>query len=111
MSYTVRMTAKAEQDLIEAVDYIALTFFNPQAADELLHRVEDAVGKLTFISKKYKIVDDPILAAWEIRLIVVQRYLVFYRVDEEANTVIILRFLYVKRNWMSIVQNEPMTAF
>ena len=58
---------------------------------------------------KYKTVDDPVLAAWGIRLIVINNYLNFYVIDKEARIVHIVRFLHVMRNWVSILRNEPVS--
>ena len=106
MNYSIHITKKAERDLNEATDYIEFTLLNPQAADNLLDKVEEVISKLAFLPEKYKTVDDPILAAWGIRLIVINNYLAFYIIDEDTKTVHIVRFLYGKRNWMSILRNE-----
>ena len=109
MNYRIHITGKAERDLNEAADYIEFTLLNRQAADNLLDRVEEEIGGLAFMPEKFKTVDDPVLAAWGIRLIVINNYLAFYVIDEEAKIVHIVRFLYGKRNWMSILRNEPLS--
>ena len=109
MSYSIHITSRAERDLNEAADYIEFTLHNPQAADELLDRTEEEINRLATMPEKYRIVDDPVLAAWGIRLLVINHYLAFYVVDHEAEVVHIVRFLYGKRNWVSILRNEPIT--
>ncbi len=106
MNYSIHITSKAERDLNEAADYIEFTLLNPQAADDLLDKAEEEISKLAFLPEKHTTVDDPILAAWGIRLIVINSYLAFYIIDEDTKTVHIVRFLYGKRNWMSILRNE-----
>ena len=59
--------------------------------------------------EKFKTVDDPVLAAWRIRLIVTNNYMAFYVIEEGAKIVLIVRFLYGNRNWMSILRNEPIS--
>lgn len=109
MSYRIHITAKAERDLNEAADYIEYTLLNPQAADNLLDKAEEEINKLSFMPGKYKTVADPVLSAWGIRLIVINNYLAFYVIDKEAEIVHIVRFLYGKRNWVSILRHEPIT--
>ena len=109
MNYQIHITGKAERDLAEAADYIEFTLLNPQAADDLLDKAEEEINKLTFMPEKFKTVDDPVLAAWGIRLIVINNYLAFYLIDEKTRTVHIVRFLYGKRNWISILRNEPVS--
>ena len=53
---------------------------------------------------KFGIVDEPVLKAWGIRIFYINNYLVFYRIDEAANSVNIVRFLCGKRNWKSILR-------
>ena len=84
MSYQVHITSTAEHDIMRAADYIEFTLKNPDAADNL--------------------VDDPVLASWGIRFVIINNYLAFYTIDEEKQTVIIVRFLYQKSNWTSILR-------
>lgn len=109
MNYVIHITGKAERDLSEAADYIEFTLLNPKAADDLLDTAEKKINELAFMPEKYKTVDDPVLAAWGIRLIVINNYLAFYVIDKEARIVHIVRFLYAKRNWISILRNEPVS--
>ena len=46
----------------------------------------------------------PVLASWGIRFVIINNYLAFYTIDEEKQTVIIVRFLYQKSNWTSILR-------
>ena len=107
MKYSIHITGKAERDMMEAADYIEFTLLNPKAADDLLDAAEKEINGLAFMPEKYKTIDDPVLAAWGIRLIVINNYLAFYVIDKEAKIVHIVRFLYGKRNWVSILRSEP----
>ena len=107
MTYSIHITAKAERDMIEAADYIEYTLLNPKAADDLLDLADEEINSLSSMPQKYQLVDDPVLSAWGIRLLVINNYLAFYTVDESAGIIHIVRFLYGKRNWISILRNEP----
>ena len=109
MNYKIHITAKAERDLNEAADHIEFNLLNPQAADELLDKAEKEIGKLAFMPEKFKTVDDPVLASWGIRLIVINNYLAFYTIDNETKTVHIIRFLYGKRDWISILHTDSLS--
>ena len=99
MSYQVHITSTAEHDIMRAADYIEFTLKNPNAADNLL----DA-ATLADLPQKFHLVDDPVLASWGIRFVIINNYLAFYTIDEEKQTVIIVRFLYQKSNWTSILR-------
>ena len=107
MNYTLHVTRKAEADLNSAVNYIEFTLLNPQAADDLLDKVEKEISKLSHMPQIHKLVDDPILNAWGIRFIVINNYMAFFTIDEQSKTVYIVRFLYGKRNWIEILKNNP----
>ena len=103
MSYQVHITSTAEHDIMRAADYIQFTLRNPDAADNLLDAATEQIGSLADLPQKFHLVDDPVLASWGIRFVIINNYLAFYTIDEEKQTVIIVRFLYQKSNWTSIL--------
>ena len=109
MSYQLHITSTAEHDIMHAVDYIKFTLKNPKAADDLLYTVTKQIGTLSDFPQKFRLVDDPVLASWEIRFVIINNYFAFYTIDEKKQTVIVVRFLYQKSNWCSILrQGFPM---
>ncbi len=106
MKYSILITEKAKRDINEAADYIEYVLFNPEAADDLLDEVERSLNKLSHMLDKYKVVNDPVLASWGIRMKVINNYIAFYVVDVNSKTVTIIRFLYGKRNWISVLSND-----
>ena len=48
--------------------------------------------------------DDPVLKAWGIRFTLVKNYIAFYVISENNHTVYIVRFLYGKRDWITILK-------
>ncbi len=104
MSYQVHITSTAEHDIMRTADYIEFTLKNPNAADNLLDAVTEQIGSLADLPQKFRLVDDPVLASWGIRFVIINNYLAFYIIDEEKQTVIIVLFLYQKSNWTSILR-------
>lgn len=104
MSYRIHITQTAERDLNEALNYIEQVLFNPQAADDLLEEAEAKIMNLAAFPEKYPVVDDPVLNAWGIRFVAVKNYLAFYVIDEITQTVHIVRFLYARRDWGTILR-------
>ena len=78
---------------------------NPKAADDLLDEAEAKINALSSFPDMLPLVDDPLLASWGIRFIQVKNYLAFYVISEDAQKIIIVRFLYGKSNWASILQH------
>ena len=101
MSYDIHITRAAERDLNSAADYIEFVLLNPRAADDLL---EKKIGELSTFPEKFALVDDPVLKAWGIRFTLVKNYIAFYVISEDNHTIYIVRFLYGKRDWITILK-------
>jgi plasmid stabilization system protein ParE len=104
MSYDIHITSAAERDFIRAADYIEFNLKNSKAADDLLDEAEKQINSLSDFPEKFRMVDDPVLASWGIRFVIVKGYLAFYTISEKYNRVIIVRFLFQKSNWNAILR-------
>lgn len=104
MSYAIHITRTAEKDLNNAVDYISYVLKNPQAADNLLVETGNRIEELASFPEKFALIDDPVLKAWGIRFTMIKNYIAFYRISEETKSVDIIRFLYGKRDWHTILK-------
>lgn len=104
MSYQLHITSTAEHDIMHAVNYIEFTLKNPVAAEHLLDVATEQINSLSDLPQKFHLVDDQVLASWGIRFVIINHYLAFYTIDEEKQMVIIVRFLYEKSNWTSILR-------
>lgn len=104
MNYNIHIAASAERDLIRAADHIEFVLKNPKAADDLLDEADKQINSLSDFPEKFRLVDDPVLASWGIRFVIVNGYLTFYTISEEENLVIVVRFLFQKSNWNAIIR-------
>jgi plasmid stabilization system protein ParE len=104
MNYNIHITAAAERDLVRATEYIEFILKNPKASDDLLNETERQINSLSDFPEKFQLVDDPVLASWGIRFVIVNGYLAFYTISEEKKLVTIVRFLFQKSNWSSILR-------
>lgn len=105
MSYTVSITDKAERDMENAADYIEFSLKNPIAANNLLAECDKAITGLAEMPERFSLVNDSVLASWGIRCFPVRNYIMFYRIDKAEKTVYILRFLYGRSSWQSILRS------
>lgn len=102
MSYNLHITSVAQRDISQAADYIEFVLKNPKAADDLLEETDQKINALLPFSQEHPIVEDKLLAAWGIRFTQIKNYLAFYVVEE--NQVTVIRFLYAKSDWISILK-------
>ena len=106
MNYTIHISRTAEQDLRAAVDYITTHLQNPQAARRLGANALADIDSLEIFPARFPAIDDPFLAPHQIHLLPVQNYLLFYRIDEPSRAVHILRFLYGRSDWQTILHAD-----
>lgn len=106
MRYSIHYTDSAVQDLEETLDYIDHVLLNPTASDRLLETLGRQLEHLSDLPQTHAVVDDPFFRSCEIRFAVVNNYLVFYTIDANRHMVLILRFLYGRRDWLSLLKEE-----
>jgi len=94
----------AQRDMVEAVRYISENLQNTTAANQLAEElIEAGEGILDFpYANPVYIPTRPL--KYEYRKILVRNYLIFYRVDEEKRLVTIVRVIYAKRNYESLLE-------
>lgn len=102
MNYHLYITDTAEKDISRAVDYIDFVLKNPKAADALLEETDQKINALLPFPLEHPVVEDKLLAAWGVRFLQIKNYFAFYVVEESQVTVI--RFLYAKSDWVSILR-------
>ena len=83
-----------------------LAVMSIETYEELTSRFElySQINSLSELPQRFRLVDDPVLASWQIRFIMINNYLAFYTIDKEKQMVIVVRFLYQKSNWISILR-------
>src|SRR5699024_3460201 len=102
MSYHLHITSVAQRDMSQAADYIEFVLKNPKAADDLLEETDQKINALLPFPQEHPIVENKLLAAWGIRFTQIKNYLAFYVIEE--NQVTVIRFLYAKSDWISILK-------
>lgn len=102
MNYHLHITSVAQRDISQAADYIEFVLKNPKAADDLLEETDQKINALLPFPQEHPIVEDKLLAAWGIRFTQIKNYLAFYVIEE--NQVTVIRFLYAKSDWISMLK-------
>ena len=85
--YALRMTDTAMEDLEEIYSYIAKQLGSSRNAYAQTKRIADAVESLAWMPERYPLFSFPGLEALKLRRVCVDRYLIFYLVDENRVTV------------------------
>ncbi len=98
MTYEIRISKQAEQDLRGLFEYIAFELRSPGAAAGQLNRIEDAIYTLDTFPERYSLIS---LEPWKsrnLRILPVDNYCVFYIPDNETRVVTVIRIIYSGRD-------------
>ncbi|MBR3225798.1 MAG: type II toxin-antitoxin system RelE/ParE family toxin [Atopobiaceae bacterium] len=99
-TYDVLITPDAYEDLAGIRDHIAHGLGSPEDARSALHSIRKTVGSLATMPSRTKEVEREPWRSRGVRRILSGRFFVYYRVDEDADTVYVLNVLYARGNQM-----------
>lgn len=97
--YKIEYSGDSKHDLIGIKQYIKYNLQEPKIAENLINKIRDGIEKLRDDPEIYPIIDEDIIKRLEIRKILIENYIVFYRIKNQ--TIEIVRIMYGKRNWVS----------
>lgn len=100
-SYNIEYSKEAKQDLIDIKKYIKYNLQEPNAAQKLITKIRNQINSLKNNPEIYAIIDDDIIKKLEIRKLIVDNYIVFYRMKN--NDLEIVRIMYGRRNWIDLL--------
>lgn len=99
--YNVEYSKESKQDLIGIKQYIKYNLQEPEIAQKLISKIRKEINDLKDNPEIYAIIDDDIIKKIEIRKMIVDNYIVFYRINN--NKVQIVRIMYGRRNWINLL--------
>ncbi len=104
--YEIWIVESAEQDLNQIFGYIADTLHEPEAAARLMLLFRDAFDSLRQLPFRQRTLQEEPYAALGVRRIFVGNYIAFYSATEGNPTVSILRVLYKRREWQTLLEYD-----
>lgn len=104
--YKVLLTQPAISDLKGIADYIAGELKEPALAKRLVGKIKGAIMSLSEMPHRHALAADEDLAAQGIRWLMVDSYMVFYVVSEKDATVVAIRILYGRRDWLNLLRGR-----
>lgn len=99
--YSIEYSRESKQDLIEIKRYIKYNLQESEIAQNLISKIRKEINNLTNNHDIYSIIDDDIIKKLEIRKLIVDNYIVFYRV--KSYSIQIVRIMYGRRNWINLL--------
>ncbi len=99
--YNIEYSMEAKQDLIDIKRYIKYNLQEPNTAQKLITKIKREIDSLKDNPEMYSVIDDDIIKRFKIRKLVVDNYIVFYRINDE--NIQIVRVMYGRRNWITLL--------
>ena len=99
--YNIEYSMESKQDLIDIKRYIKYNLQEPNTAQKLITKIKREIDNLKDNPEMYSIIDDDIIKRFKIRKLVVDNYIVFYRINDE--NIQIVRVMYGRRNWITLL--------
>lgn len=98
MNYSIVLTETARADLSAIFRYIAVDLQSVQNANAQLSRIEKAIASLSQMPERYRVYDSKNWRERNMRIMPVDKYLVFYVPVHDDCTVTVMRILYGGRD-------------
>lgn len=99
--YNIEYSKEAREDLIEIKRYIKYNLQEPETAQKLISKIRSEIDKLKINPQMFAIIDDDFIKKFEIRKLIVDNYIVFYRIQND--NIQIARIMYGRRNWINLL--------
>lgn len=101
--YKIVRTEKAENQLRDIIYYIADDSDNIDIALTYLEKIEQSINRLKEIPNSGTIPRYSVLKKQGYRVLIVEKHLVFYKVNEENKTVIIYAIVDGRREYKNLI--------
>lgn len=99
--YNIEYSKESKEDLSGIKQYIKYNLQEPETAKKLISKIRNEISNLKYNPKIYSIVDDDLIKKLEMRKLIVDNYIVFYRIKND--NVEIVRVMYGRRNWIDLL--------
>ena len=99
--YKIEYSKESKQDLIGIKQYIKYNLQEPETAQKLISKIRNKINNLKNNPEIYSVIDDDLIKKIEIRKLMVDNYIVFYRIKKD--NIEIARIMYERRNWINLL--------
>ena len=80
--YNIEYSKESKQDWIGIKQYIKYNLQEPEIAKKLISKIRNEINLLKDNPEMHTIIDDDIIKKLEIRKLIVDNYIVFYRIND-----------------------------
>lgn len=107
MTYKVKLTNNALNQLKETVGYISRVLLEPEIARRWSDRIKKDISSLDHMPNRYPLVDEKPWRTEGIHKMSVENFIVYYWVNDDTSTVWVTAVVYGRRDQISVLRNMP----
>ncbi len=104
--YSVIYSPEAKDDLKSIYSYIAFDLNVPDTAKNQVNRIRKEIRSLYFMPARYQIIDWEPWQSMEMHKLPIDNFIVYYTINSETLTVIVIRIVYGGRNTQNIIKTQ-----
>jgi len=101
--YSIHISDSAKQDIRGIAAYITHELLEPVIAESTTEAILAAISTLEDMPNRIGLVNDGRLSELRIRRLLIKNYSVFFRINEAYKVVEIVRVIYSRRDWASLL--------
>jgi plasmid stabilization system protein ParE len=109
--FNLVFSEKVNSDIVSTLKYISDVLEAPRAAEDHYDELIKSYDKLQENPFRRPLVQNKYLAVKGIRSINIKNYVLFFKINEDNNTVLLYRFLHCKRDWINILSNDSVCQY
>lgn len=103
-TYKIRLTIKAKNDYKKIIYYIKFNLNEPKIAEKYAILIKDKINTLESYPHKYEVIKSKLVKQGDIRKLIINNYIVLYKIIDKKKEVVILRILYNSMDWKDAIQ-------
>ena len=97
--YKVELSIQAKEDYKSIISYIKYNLLESNIAEGYAELIKNEINTLKYNPERFAIIDYDIIKQDKIRKLIVKKYIVFYRINQDKKIVNIERILYSTTEW------------
>ena len=99
--YNIEYSKESKEDLVRIKQYIKYNLQEPETAQKLIFKIRNEINNLKNNPEIYSVIDDDLIKKIEIRKLIINNYIVFYRIKNDD--IEIVRIMCGRRNWINLL--------
>ena len=108
MSYCIKLTPNAIEQIQAALDYISDVLMVPDIAENWKNRLKNDVSQLSFMPGRVRLTEEEPWHGLGIHKLIVHHFIIYFWIEETVKIVWITAIVYEKRDQISVLGQMPL---